>query len=80
MKADSDPDTLEGRSEGERRVYLKKALASALADRFRHFHAKGRHPRLERAISFTGCNRSSRAINESCNVVGIATVLSGRSR
>src|SRR5689334_11039121 len=50
LRVQSNLRALEGRSAGERRAYLKKALASALADQIRHFDVQGRRAALERSL------------------------------
>src|SRR5438067_1582992 len=50
LKLHRNNDALAGRSLGERQAYLKKALASALADQIRHFDFQGRRSVLERSL------------------------------
>jgi len=50
LKVHQNNEALQGRSTGERRAYLKTALASALADRIRHFDVQGRRAARERSL------------------------------
>ena len=50
LKVHRNPGAFEGRSDGERQAYLKKALASALADQMRRYHSRGRGVGLERSL------------------------------
>src|SRR5215470_14587970 len=50
LKVHRRPGALDGRSDGERQAYLKKALASALADQIRRYDSRGRGVDLERSL------------------------------
>jgi RNA polymerase sigma-70 factor (ECF subfamily) len=50
LKVHRNADALTGRSAAERQAYLKKALASVLADQIRRYHSRGRGAGLERSL------------------------------
>ena len=50
LRIHNNPGVLEGRSAAEREAYLRKALASALADQIRHYDFQGRRAVLERSL------------------------------
>lgn len=60
VKVYHNPGAFEGRSDGERRTYLKKALASALADQIRRYHCHSRVVDLERSLEAAVDDSSAR--------------------